>query len=238
MKYYNFRRGAKEVNPVFKAGEETASNIKWELKWVYYNWEKEATKKDWTPFTVPENVNLKIGEDSLSFSIQDGKYFRQVLSTLVNDNIKLWTQIELNTYTDKAGFKKLTIKNPLEQKEITYMKDGKETSFTTAEEFPAIYIDEQMKENFEAKIKEHKGNKDKKSAVDFMQGVIDWAKGFIPKAEVFLNKKWEFISMDDSEANEYIINIFKEKVWGDSTTNVNVEPSKSSEEISVEDIPF
>jgi len=57
-------------------------------------------------------------------------------------------------------------------------------------------------------------------------------KDDIPEVEIIKNKKWEFVSADDSEANDFFITKLKEKFSGSS--NVQSE----SPEVSIEDVPF
>lgn len=60
----------------------------------------------------------------------------------------------------------------------------------------------------------------------------DWVVDLndIPEVEVIRNKKWELISIDDSEANDFMIWKLKEKFIK--------SPSDSNDEINVEDLPF
>jgi len=60
-----------------------------------------------------------------------------------------------------------------------------------------------------------------------------WKEDY-PEVEIITNKKWEFVSADDTEANEYFINKLKEKFFWAS----NVQSEGSKEEIDINDIPF
>jgi hypothetical protein len=56
-----------------------------------------------------------------------------------------------------------------------------------------------------------------------------YSKSDIPEIEVIKNKKWEFVSIDDNEANEFFIDKLKEKFslgWatvGLVSANINIE---------------
>lgn len=68
-----------------------------------------------------------------------------------------------------------------------------------------------------------------------------YTKEQIPEVEVIKNKKWEFISQDDSEANDFFITKLKEKFSGNDNTGIESDEafkSRVKDEINVEDIPF
>jgi len=190
MKYYQFRKWAKEDKPSFKTKDEETNKLSWTLKGVFYNAPKDVVTKEWKNVTIPANVNIVFeNEQSVAFSIEWWKLFRQAMHSILNSNI--WENIEMYTFINKGWFKSISITNSDKKKKIT-TKDWK--TITVNEDY------------FWMTKFEH------------------------PEVEVINNKKWEYVSSDDSEANEFFITRIRDKFGKPAEWNW--------EEISVEDIPF
>ena len=189
MKYFQFRKGAKEDKPTFKFGDETTNKITGKLKWIFFNEPKNVTTKEWKSVTIPANVNVVFdNEQSVAFSIELWGLFRSTMNSFLSANI--WDAVEMYTYVNKKGYKTISITNPTIKDTIFY--NNKDTEV----------------------------NQSYKWAYDMKS---------IPEVEVITNKKGEFVSADDSEANEFFVNKIKEKFGKQESTWT---------EINLEDIPF
>lgn len=188
MKFYTFRKWAKDVAPTFKSKEDSINKIKGNIKWVYFNPTKEVTTREGKTVSIPANINVALdNEIALSFSIEWGSIFRAVMNSLLSAEI--WSPIEFYTYVNKDWYKTVALTNPTVTKEIEYNNKK-------------INVNESYR----------------------------WAydKNAIPEIEVIKNKKWEFVSMDDADANEFFTSKIIEKFWKkDNDGGINLE-----------DIPF
>lgn len=188
MKYFQFRKGAKDDKPSFKFGEEAVNKVSGKLKWVFFNQPKTVTTKEWKSVTIPANINIVFeNEQSVSFSVELWKLFRSVTHSILNADIG--DTVELYTFINKEWYKSISVTNPSIKEKINYkweeMEVSKNLFFVTKFEHPEI--------------------------------------------EIIKNKKWDFVSADDSEANEFFINKIKEKFG---------KKDNSNWEISVEDLPW
>lgn len=172
MKYFQFRKGAKDDKSSFKSKDEETNKLSWTLKGVYYNAPKDVVTKEWKNVTIPANVNVVLENDiSISFSIEWWNLFRAVVNSLLTANV--WDSIEFYTYTNKEWYKSVSLTNPTIKKEIT----TKEWKVVTVNQSYAWWVEYQD----------------------------------IPEVEVIKNKKGEYVSSDDTEANEFFITKLKDK---------------------------
>ena len=203
MKYYRLQRGAKDVNPVFKNWEETTQKLTGTLKAVYLNDAKTVPKKDWTG-DVTIPANMAIVFEE-DVTVQVNYELGSLFRTLANSllSVKLGDMVQLYLYNK------------------TYTKQDwtKGTTKTVSVTNPAKQVERKRKDWTAFTANE----------------MYSWAVEYkdIPEVEIIKNKKGEFVSSDDSEANEFFI---------DKLTETFVTPNKkaegSSDEINVEDIPF
>lgn len=188
MKYFQFRKWAKEDTPSFKTKEDETNKISWILKGVFYNIPKDVITKEWKSVTIPANINVVFeNEQSVSFSIELWKLFRSTAHCLLNANI--WDKIEMYTFINKEWYKSISITNPEIKEKINY--NWKEIEVGKSYFFMSKF--------------EH------------------------PEVEKITNKKWEFISVDDWEANEFFITKIKDKFG---------KQEEKDWEINIEDVPF
>jgi hypothetical protein len=192
MIYLNFKKWDKESKPSFKNKETSTNKITWQLKWIYYNEQKDITTKEWKQVTIPANINVVLDDTAVNFSITSWNIFRSVMNSLLSAEID-WEPVEFYTYINKAWYKTVSVTNPADKKKIQY--DWKE--ITVNNSYAWFYKKEE-----------------------------------IPEVEVIKNKKWEFVSADDWDANQFFIDKIKEKFG-----RKNEEQIKE-EEINIEDIPF
>lgn len=199
--YYKLQRGAKWVAPTFKFWEETTQKVSWTLKGVFLNNAKEVEKKDWTgKVTIPANLNLIFEED---FSVQIIYEMGGLFRNIANSilSANLGDKVEMYAF----------IKNYVDKNWEN--RQAKAVNITNPDD----------------RVTRKTKDWEEFTANNFYPWAFDIKKD-VPEVEIIKNKKGEFVSADDSEANEFFISKLTEKF---------VTPNKkTSDELTVADLPF
>lgn len=205
-KYYRLQRWPKGESPIFKAkdidgNEENSQSVKGTLKGVFFNQDKEVEKRDGTG-KVTIPAHLNLTFEE-DFNVQINYDLGALFRTIANSLLSVNKGDEVEIYVYNKKFKKA---------------DG-----TLGDTKTATISNPKVQET----KKNHKGE-------EFTANKLyPWAVQFkdVPEVEIIKNKKGEFVSSDDEDANNFFIDKLKEKfIWSSS--------KNETEELDVDSIPF